>query len=41
MITYIMDYAKPEDLEYIRLVCFDSLPPINNLSVIKGRVFLG
>ena len=22
-------------------VCFDSLRPINNLSVIKGRVFLG
>ena len=22
-------------------VCFDSLCPINNLSVIKGRVFLG
>ena len=25
---------------YIEVFCFDSLRPINNLSVIKGRVFL-
>ena len=28
-------------LAQILFACFDSLRPINNLSVIKGRVFLG
>ena len=29
------------DMEYVDFVWFDSLRPINNISVIKGRVFLG
>ena len=38
--------AKHENMKslYLKIVClfdFDSLRPINNLLVIKGRVFLG
>ena len=36
------DHSKLPTLYWFCLiVCFDSLRPINNLSVIKGRVFLG
>ena len=37
-----MDYEFMSQYVCMPLVClFDSLRPINNLSVIKGRVFLG
>ena len=34
-------HKKNRPLIYICFVWFDSLRPINNLSIIKGRVFLG
>ena len=36
----VLDFLKAFD-RFCLFVCYDSLRPINNLSVIKGRVFLG
>ena len=33
--------TKKRAIVYCLVRCFDSLRPINNLSVIKGRVFFG
>ena len=37
--VFLKQYQQP--LNKVAFVWFDSLRPINNLSVIKGRVFLG
>ena len=40
--VYLLDFFCSGIQFYLMLIClFDYLRPINNLSVIKGRVFLG
>ena len=38
---YLLNTLKPLPKRVLLFVLFDSLRTINNLSVIKGRVFLG
>ena len=39
--SYMMSRNMGKPTMFVLFVCFDSLRPINNLSVMQGRVFLG